>query len=68
MKPTDSNPNEAGTYIVENGVRRLVEPVTADHPEGNCARPAEDDPLPGGDGAATPLARALKTKAKGGDQ
>lgn len=63
------NPNEAGTYIIENGVRRLLEPVTADHPEGNRARP-EEEALPGTDGAQTPLAKALKarTTTKGGEQ
>ena len=39
----DSNPEHAGTYVVKDGVRILVEEVTADHPDGNCARPADDE-------------------------
>lgn len=65
---SEPNPNDAGTFILENGVRRLLEPATADHPEGNRARP-EEDPLPGPDGSQTPLAKALKarTNTKGGE-
>lgn len=34
--------NEGGTWIVENGVRRLLEAPTRDNPEGNRPRPADD--------------------------
>ena len=70
MKPAQTNPNEAGTYMVDaNGVRTLVAPVTVDHPDGNCARPAEDAAAPAEDGAGkSVLAKRLEAKLKGGDQ
>lgn len=37
----DEQHGQGGTWIVENGVRRLAVPPTQDHPEGNRPRPAE---------------------------
>ncbi len=34
-----------GTYEIIDGKRTLVEPCTADHPDGNCARDKDGKPI-----------------------
>lgn len=38
-------PLVGGRYVVENGVRRLVEEPTVEHPEGNRARESDGAPI-----------------------
>jgi hypothetical protein len=60
---------QGGTYLIKDGQRTLVEPPTADHPEGNCARDADGRPLGAGElpvPAAAPARRAIKTESNQG--
>lgn len=63
-----------GCYVIENGVRRLVEEPTADHPEGNRAREANGTPVPPAGTEAGPAAepeqttrRARRGSSQGGE-
>lgn len=49
-----AKPLVGGRYVVEDGVRRLVEEPTAEHPEGNRARESDGAPIGGPEASAAP--------------
>ena len=60
MTDTTPEPELTGaTYLLKDGIRTVVEPATADHPEGNCARDADGKALLAVDEA--PVAAKVET-------